>query len=171
MKSYTVVYTCATIGDMLRKKLRFGYWMVTAYVQKHRWFLISSFVITVFCVSAYLFFANIILSSLTNPVVTIGITGVTSTATLPNEVVSKVTTSLLYKNPDGSYASTIVNAWSHNDDYTRYTLILKPGLLYSDKTPFTSSSIPFNLKEVRLDTSDPLKLIFILDKPFVHFYD
>ena len=156
---------------MLRKKLRFGYWMVTAYVQKHRWFLISSFVITVFCVSAYLFFANIILSSLTNPVVTIGITGVTSTATLPNEVVSKVTTSLLYKNPDGSYASTIVNAWSHNDDYTRYTLILKPGLLYSDKTPFTSSSIPFNLKEVRLDTSDPLKLIFILDKPFAHFYD
>ncbi|MEI7653073.1 MAG: ABC transporter substrate-binding protein [bacterium] len=156
---------------MFWKKLRFSYWMVTAYVRKHVWFLVSSFVITIGCVSAYLFFANIILSSLANPVVTIGITGAANTSTLPPEVVSKVTTSLLYQNPDGSYASKIIDSWSHNDEFTRYTLVLKPRLFYSDKTPFTSSTVPFNLKDVKLDTSDPMKLVFILDKPFAHFYD
>jgi ABC-type transport system substrate-binding protein len=156
---------------MIWKKLRFSYWMVTAYMRKHVWFLLSSFVITIVCVGAYFFFANIILSSLANPVVTIGITGATNTSTLPTEVVSKVTTSLLYKNPDGSYASKIADSWSHNDEFTRYTLVLKPGLFYSDRTPFTSSTVPFNLKEVKLDTTDPSRLVFILDKPFAHFYD
>lgn len=156
---------------MIWKKLRFSYWMITAYMRKHVWFLLSSFVVTIICLGAYFFFANIILSSLTNPVVTIGITGATNTSTLPAEVVSKVTTSLLYKNPDGSYASKIVDSWSHNDEFTRYTLVLKPDLFYSDKTPFTSSTVPFNLKEVKLDTTDPSKLVFILEKPFAHFYD
>lgn len=145
--------------------------MVTAYVQKHVWFLLSSFVITILCVSAYLFFANIILTSLANPVMTIGITGVTSTVTLPTEVVSKVTTSLLYRQADGTYASKLLDSWSHDDTYTRYTLTLKPGLFYTDKTPFTSSTIPFNIRDVKVDTTDPLKLVFILEKPFVHFYD
>jgi hypothetical protein len=66
---------------MIWKKLRFSYWMVTAYMRKHVWFLLSSFVITIVCVGAYFFFANIILSSLANPVVTIGITGATNTST------------------------------------------------------------------------------------------
>jgi ABC-type transport system substrate-binding protein len=101
----------------------------------------------------------------------IGVSGLYTGNRLPPEVISHITTPLLQRKPNGTYESKLLDAWEHDAQYTTFTLHLKKNLTYTDGTSFTSSSIPFQFREVKVDTSDPYVIRYTLAKPFPNFLE
>ncbi|NLD71307.1 MAG: UTRA domain-containing protein [Chloroflexi bacterium] len=71
-----------------------------------------------------------------------------------------VATSLTHFNPDLSLRPDLCEAWEVDDEATTYTIHLRPGLRWSDGTPFTSEDVRWWYDEVVHDaalTPSPLR--------------
>jgi peptide/nickel transport system substrate-binding protein len=53
---------------------------------------------------------------------------------------------LVEYNNDGSFAPMLLESWEVNEDATRYTLNVRPGVTWNDGTPFTAEDVAFNLR-------------------------
>lgn len=118
----------------------------------------------------YVFFSKDILRFFDTQRVTIGLAGKITLNNLPPEVLSDVTVPLFTRNPEtGEYVSKIVDRFEKNKDSTQYTLYLKPGLIYTDNTPFTSKDIQVRIKDVPVERPNDSTIIFKLPKSFPQF--
>lgn len=59
---------------------------------------------------------------------------------------------LLVQKPDGSFAPGLVTEWSYNTDATVLTLTLRPGVRFTDRTPFDGSAVKKNLEYLAAGT-------------------
>lgn len=156
---------------MNTNRLRLYYWLFRAYVTKHTRFVFISFLITLTILAGYMYFLQNFISFFSSETRQIGVSGLYTGNRLPPEVISHITTPLLQRKPNGTYESKLLDAWEHDAQYTTFTLHLKKNLTYTDGTSFTSSSIPFQFREVKVDTSDPYVIRYTLAKPFPNFLE
>ncbi len=156
---------------MSTKTIRLYYWLARAYFTKHSRFVFISFLITLGILAVYMYFLQNFISVFSSETKHIGVAGLYTGNRLPPEVISHITTPLLIRKPNGSYESKLLESWGHDPEYKTYTLRLKKGLTYTDGAEFTSGSIPFNFREVKVNTSDPYVIVYTLSKPFPNFLE
>jgi peptide/nickel transport system substrate-binding protein len=152
------------------KRLRLAFWLLTAFFQKHLLLITVSFVLSAMSIALYINFSSEILSIFTTEEKRIGIDGTYTLTTLPENVISHITTSLLIQKDDGTYESRILEDFRHNTDYTKFTFRLREGLTYTDGTPFQSRDIPYIFRDVKVEYPDERTIIYTLKRPFPHFY-
>jgi ABC-type transport system substrate-binding protein len=156
---------------MDRKKIRFLYWIALAYYQKHARFFAASFVASIILLSALLLTARKTSFYSITTTLRWGIAGSYQIQTIPPAIVEKLTTSLLTRQKDGSYTSTVLDQWVPNAERTRFVLHLKKGLKYSDGSDFDAKSIWFRFPETSVRLLDSHTIEYSLSKPFPVFFD
>ncbi len=158
---------------MKSKKIRYYYWLVLEFFKKHFIIILSAFLLTfliIFSTKAlYPFFSKFIFKQK----LVIGlIDNNYSLKKLPEEVLHKISSGLIYINKDGKVVPVLIEDWFMEDGGRRFVLVLKKNLVWNDGKPFTTKDIDLRFKDVSIEKKDKWTIIFKLKKPmpiFINF--
>lgn len=153
---------------VLRKRLLF--WLIKAYFKK--W---GKNIFIYFGVGLFIFFLlNLALSYFITRLPftekeTIGMIGYYSTDSLPQEILSKISSGLTRAEADGSIKPNIAEKWKIAPNGKAYAFYLRKNVYFSDGTNLTSSDINFNFADVTVTRPDKYTIVFNLKDNYAPF--
>ena len=153
---------------VVRKRLLF--WLIKAYFEK--W---GKNILIFFGIGLVVFFLlNKILSySITRlPFVekeTIGMVGPYTVDSLPQEILSKISSGLTKIEPDGSVKPDIAEKWKIAPDGKGYAFYLRKNVYFSDGTNATSDDVNYDFADVSVTRPDKYTIVFNLKDNYSPF--
>ena len=151
---------------------RYYYWLAVAFVRKHIRIIALSSAISMLLVitsgSIIPAFSNIV----TKPQRTIGMVGSYTRDTLPEAILSQLSSSFLYITPNGEIAPLLASSWETQNNGKKFILHLKKNLIWTDGTVFLPKDIVFPFKatkDVTILTNNPSMIEFEFKTPLPIF--
>ena len=148
-----------------KKTIRFFYWLLIEFFKKNLKAIVFSFFLSflaiIFFISISPFFYR---QFLTQKKEIIGIAGEYDYNNLPNEILEKISSGLLYVDFQGKLIPLFVNSWEISDDGKKYRFHLKNGILWNDGKVFTAFDINYHFKNIKIKVIDERTIDFFLDK-------
>lgn len=156
------------------KKIRYIYWITSAFVKKNLLLLFASFLLSLLAIILILTFSPYILKTITTPKQIIGVVGEYTTQKLPDEVAQKISNGLIYTNEKGEIIPVLAQSWEILDNGKVFKFKLKDNLAFNDGEVFLSKNVNYKFKDVDVKIIDDKTIAFELDKPlsiFLQFLD
>ncbi|MCX7996806.1 MAG: ABC transporter substrate-binding protein [Patescibacteria group bacterium] len=99
----------------------------------------------------------------------VGIAGSYRINQVPEEILSKISNSLVFVNEKGEIIPLLAESWEQLDNGKEYRFYLKNDLTWGDGTEFTSADISYSFKDVTIEKPDDSVIVFKLTKPLPIF--
>ncbi|MFA9288485.1 MAG: ABC transporter substrate-binding protein [Weeksellaceae bacterium] len=152
-----------------QKKLRYTYWLVSAFVKKNAQAILLSFLLSIIGVISFVSFSPYLFSLFTTQTTKIGISGLYTAETLPDDITSKFSNGMLYVGDNGELIPLLAESWEEVDGGKEYRYHLKKDLSWNDGKPFTAKDIKYNFTDVNVEAQNEYLLVFKLKKPLAIF--
>jgi len=153
-----------------KKTIRFYYWLVIEFLKKNLKAIVFSFflsfLIILFFISFTPFFYRQFFSQKRE---IIGMVGEYNYDNLPNEILEKVSSGLLYIDFRGQLIPLLVNSWEVGDNGKKYRFHIKNGILWNDGKSFSAFDINYQFKNIKVKIIDERTIDFYLDQPSAIF--
>lgn len=149
------------------KKIRFYYWLIKGFVNKHKWILIPAAVI-----GAITFFQiPLILKYLPEPkqVHYVGRVGSYTLSNLPRDLQTKVSRGLTYIDEEGRPQPDLAKEWKILDEGKTYIFTLKDDQYWQDGSKVVASDIDYTINDVQSEVIDDYTISFKLEEPYAAF--
>lgn len=147
-----------------KKKLRYSYWVFSAFIKKNAQSIFFSFLGTIIIVIVFVSFFPYVLRLISRNVLTIGISGSYSVNSLPEEVVSQFSNGLLYVSDTGKIIPLLVDTWEQVDNGKEYRFHLKKDLTWNDGKPFTANDVNYSFQDITVEAESDYLLVLKLKK-------
>lgn len=154
------------------KKARYYYWLLLEFVKKHNKLIFLSFLISVIFVVSIITISPYISSSLVRKKRVIGIIGSyegRSFQSLPDEILSKISSGLTVVNDNGAVLPMLASTWERSKDEKVYTFKIKKNLLLNNGALFNARHISLSFRDVSMKVIDDYTVEFTLTKPLSIF--
>lgn len=142
------------------------YWYLSAFARKHGVLVGTSVVGAILFFSIFIpFIARVIEAK---PRTYIGMVGIYTLQTLPQEIKQQISSGLTKIAADGSVNPDLASRWSIEDDGKTYRFIVRDDLFWQDGTPLEPTSINYAFPDVET-ISTQNDVVFKLPDTFVPF--
>lgn len=152
-----------------RKSVRYFYWTSAAFFRKNAQLILLSFLAGMIGIITIVSFSPYFIQVLTKKKVIVGIAGSYRINEVPDEVLTKISNSLIYVNDKGEIVPLLAESWEMLNEGREYRFYLKKDLTWGDGKGFTSKDISYNFKDVKVETPDDYVIVFKLNKPLPIF--
>ncbi len=157
------------IGD---KNFRYYRWLFLEFARKHNKLIFLSFLISVITAVSIVTISPYISSTLTRTKKIVGMVGVyraESFDTLPDEILTKISSSLTSVNDKGIVLPLLATTWEHSPDEKTYTFSIRRNVLLNNGAVFNAHNVMFKFQDVAMKVIDDYTLQFTLAKPLAIF--
>jgi len=154
--------------DSKKKFFRYYYWLVLEFIKKYSKTILISFFISFIIFIVFLSLTPYIKILATKEKI-IGLVGNYNLENPPDEVVSKISNSLIIIDEKGKIIPVIANSWEIKDEGKIYRFHLKDNLYWNDGKKFSAKEIQFQFEDVEIKPVDERTIDFILKKPLAIF--
>jgi peptide/nickel transport system substrate-binding protein len=151
----------------MKKNIRYFYWILIEFINKHKKILLVTFLITF--VFATFFTSSVPLKIFPTKKQKIGLVGQYSVNNPPEEIVSLISNPLLYYDEKGGYRPILIASWEAMDDNKKFRITLKNNIFWNDGKKFITDDIDLKIKDVEIKKIDDRNVFFILKKPLPIF--
>lgn len=151
------------------KRIRYAYWVTMAFVKKNMQSLLLSFLLSLLGVITVVSFAPYVIDMMTTDKQVIGISGMYTIDTLPDEIVANFSNGLLHVNDKGELIPLLADSWEPVDGGREYRFHIKKDLTWNDGSSFTANDIQYKFKDVETIAESDYMLRFKLKKPLAIF--
>lgn len=145
-------------------------WLLKAYIKKWKKTIFLFFGLgLLFFFFLYYIFSNFsgIFPFATNR--SIGILGIYSTSSLPNDILSDVSFGLTVVDQGGKVIPGAASNWSIQNEGKNYIFHIKKNLSFTDGTRLTSKEINYNFENVQVEKPDKYTIVFKLKESYSPF--
>lgn len=148
------------------RRIRFWWRLTSAYIHKYklRFFLFLSFVISIIFT-----FTNVFPSLSQKNVVNIGFIGNYTLDTVPSQILTLATHSLISTDESGKPQPSLASSWTVSEDNKTYVLFLKENIKWHDGTDLDAKEISVALSNVKLTAINNKALSFELSNSLASF--
>jgi len=152
-----------------KKTVRFYYWLTLEFIKKNlkaivfSFFLSFLFILMIISLSP-LFYQQIFV----NKKETIGLVGNYNLDNLPDEIIEKISSGLVYIS-NGEIIPLLASHWEIKENGKVYRFYLKDGLLWNDGKDFSAFEINYQFKNVKVNPIDKKTIDFYLEQPSAIF--
>lgn len=151
---------------ILARRIRFWWNLVGAYLTRYRYWI-----------ATIIFFFLIITLAITNlwpkisrsNTITLGYVGVYTLETIPTEILSLATQSLIAAGPDGRPQPSLASHWQVSEDGKTYIVFLKDNLKWHDATNLDAKDISIAIQNVKITALNNKTIEFKLPNPISSF--
>lgn len=148
------------------RRLKFWHHLILAYVSRYKLRIASAVLIAVvFTTSAIKLIPLISRSN----VISVGFVGVYTIETLPAEVLTLATNSLISADETGRPTPSLASHWTVSEDGKTYIVFLKDNLIWHDSTAVDAKDISIAIKDVKITAINNKTLEFKLPNPIASF--
>ena len=126
------------------KTLRYYYWISKEFVKKHLKLILLSFLLSIIGIISIISFSPFLISFTSAKKTTIGMVGNYDSENMPETVLSKMSSGLLFTNEKGMVVPVLVDKWTESKDEKTYHFTLKKNLAWNDGKPFTTKGFIFS---------------------------
>ena len=154
------------------KNLRYYYWLILEFVRKHNKLIFLSFLISVITAVSIVTISPYISSTLIRHKKVIGVVGnytVQSFDKLPEDILSKISSSLTSVNDKGVVLPLLATTWENSSDEKTYTFTIRKNVLLNNGKVFTAHNISFSFRDVTMTVVDDYTIQFHLQHPLAIF--
>lgn len=154
------------------KNFRYYYWLVLEFVRKHNKLIFLSFLISVITAVSIVTISPYISSTLIRHKKIIGMVGsydAQSFDKLPDDILTKISSSLTSVNDKGIVLPLLATTWEHSADEKTYTFTIRRNVLLNNGKVFNAHNISFSFKDVAMKVVDDYTLQFKLQNPVAIF--
>ena len=148
------------------RRLKFWWNLTFAYIKRYR-LRIGIFIVIFITASISLF--KIIPTIFRNNVVSIGYVGNYSLDTLPSQVLSLATQSLVSADEAGKNIPSLASNWTISEDGRTYVIFLKDNLYWHDSSLVSASDISIAISNVEINALNNKAIQFKLPNPTASF--
>jgi len=153
-----------------KKTIRFYYWLIIEFFKKNLKAIILSFFISfliiVFFISLSPFFYR---QFFTQKKEIIGMVGDYDINNLPDEILEKISSGLLYVDFKGQIIPLLANFWEVKNGGRIYRFHIKDGILWNDGKNFSAFDINYQFKNIKINVIDHRTIDFYLENPSAIF--
>lgn len=154
------------------RNVRYYYWLFLEFIKKHNKLIFLSFLISVITAVSIVTISPYISSTLLRHKRIIGIVGsydAQSFEKLPEEVLTKISSSLTTVNEKGVVLPLLASTWEHSADEKTYTFKLRKNVLLNNGQLFNAHHPTFSFSDVTTKVIDDYTLQFTLARPLAIF--
>jgi peptide/nickel transport system substrate-binding protein len=154
------------------KNFRYYYWLALEFIRKHNKLIFLSFLISVITAVSIVTISPYISSTLIRHKKIIGIVGSYSEQSfdkLPDDILTKISSSLTSVNDKGIVLPLLATTWEHSSDEKTYTFKIRRNVLLNNGKVFNAHNISFSFQDVEMKVIDDYTLQFKLQKPLAIF--
>lgn len=154
------------------KNVRYYYWLFLEFIRKHNKLIFLSFLISVITAVSIVTIFPYISSTLTRHKKIIGIVGsydAQSFEKLPDEILTKISSSLTSVNDKGVVLPLLATTWEHSKDEKTYTFSIRRNVLLNNGKLFNAHNVSFSFRDVVMKIVDDYTIQFQLAKPLAIF--
>lgn len=149
------------------KKLRFYYWLVKGFFQKHKFIIIPAAVVGAVTFIQLPFLLKY--APQPKPTTHIGRVGSYTLSNLPRDIQVKVSSGLTTIDETGLPQPALASDWRVIDEGTTYVFTLADDITWQDGEPISASDINYTINGVTSEIQDDKTIIFRLEEPFSPF--
>lgn len=147
-----------------KKKIRYGYWLTIAFIQKNIQSILLSFVLSIIGIVTVVSISPYLIKQFTTETQIIGLAGVYNVTNLPDEVQYKISNGLLHINDQGEVIPLLAESWEQLNKGKEFRFKLKKGLLWNDGNEFKAQDINYKFIGVKTEFIGNDIVIFKLQK-------
>ncbi|MBI2012427.1 hypothetical protein HYS90_00690, partial [Candidatus Curtissbacteria bacterium] len=148
------------------RRIRFWWNLFGAYLSRYKhWAILTILTVTIFVFTTVNLWPKISRSN----VVTVGYVGVYTLETIPTQVLSLATQSLISASPDGKPQPSLASHWTVSDDGKTYIVFLKDNLRWHDSTDLDAKDISIAIENVKITALNNKAIEFGLPNPIASF--
>lgn len=154
------------------KNLRYYYWLSIEFARKHSKLIFLSFLISVITAVSIVTISPYISSTLTRHKKIVGLVGSYNSRSfekLPEEILSKISSSLTSVNEKGVVLPLLATTWENSSDGKTYTFKIRKNVLLNNGKVFNAHNVTFNFLDVTMKVLDDYTIQFRLTKPLAIF--
>ncbi|MFH0772787.1 MAG: ABC transporter substrate-binding protein [bacterium] len=154
------------------KNLRYYYWLALEFVRKHNKLIFLSFLISVITAVSIVTISPYISSTLIRHKKIVGMVGTYNAQSfdkLPDEILTKISSSLTSVNEKGIVLPLLATTWEHSSDEKTYTFTIRRNVLLNNGRMFNAHNVSFSFQDVTQKVVDDYTLQFTLRQPLAIF--
>ena len=154
------------------KNFRYYYWLFLEFIRKHSKLIFLSFLISVITAVSIVTISPYISSTLIRHKKIIGMVGsynAQSFDKLPDEILTKISSSLTSVNDKGIVLPLLATTWENSADEKTYTFKIRRNVLLNNGKVFSAHDVSFSFKDVAMKVVNDYTLQFQLQKPLAIF--
>lgn len=154
------------------KNFRYYYWLTIEFVRKHNKLIFLSFLISVITAVSIVTISPYISSTLLRHKKVIGMVGsfdAQSFDKLPDDILTKISSSLTSVNDKGIVLPLLATTWEHSNDEKTYTFTIRRNVLLNNGKVFNAHNVSFSFRDVEMKVIDDYTIQFTLQKPLAIF--
>jgi len=144
----------------MRKKIRFYYWLVTSFLQKQFRLIVLSFTISILLIVAFISVSPTIDKVISSRRHIIGYIGQFDYHNLPDEIVSKISSGLVFIDGKGNLIPALAENWEASTDNKIFSFHLKKDISWSDGVAFTAKDLNYTFRDVVSKVVSPYLIQF-----------
>lgn len=154
------------------KNIRYYYWLALEFIRKHNRLIFLSFLISVITAVSIVTISPYLSSTLIRHKKVIGIVGsydARSFDKLPDDILTKISSSLTTVNEKGIVLPLLATTWEHSSDEKTYIFKIRKNVLLNNGKLFTARNVSFSFLDVKMQIIDDYTIHFQLTKPLAIF--
>lgn len=148
------------------KKFRFGLRFLTAFLQKHRWLILTSAIIGIFF---FVYLPKVSRLFFSKKVNRIGLVGKYTLQELPLKIQAQISDGLTFVSPTGEVEPGLAESWEVKNKGKEYHFTLRQDLFWHSGKPILASDINYNFNDVASSPIDDRKIKFELKEAYAPF--
>ncbi len=152
-----------------KKTFRYYYWLVLEFVKKQLRIILLSFLLSFIFIVSFISFFPFIQTMFFSKKDIVGLVGEYDINNLPSEVLTKISSGLLFVNQTGNLTPALASSWETTKDASEFRFHLRDGLIWSDGKDFSAFDIPYEFRDVEVKVIDDKTIHFRLKKPLPIF--
>lgn len=152
-----------------QKALRYYYWIMIEFVKKHLKLISLSFLISIVIIVGVISFSPYLLNFTATSKEIIGIVGNVQPESVPDNILSKVSSGLIFINDKGQIMPVLASKWEVSNDGKTYKFYIKKNLYWNDGELFTAKGVNYKFQDVESKVINDYEIDFKLKKPLPIF--
>jgi peptide/nickel transport system substrate-binding protein len=148
-------------------KIRYTYWIIIAFLKKNIHLIFLSFIASLVAVIVFISFSPQLMATEKR---VIGMVGTYDYNTLPEEILSKISNSMLHIDKAGEIKQVLCKSWQTLDNGKEYRFKLRQDLTWTDGSKFKAQDVNYSFRDVKVEAIDDYTLsLKLLKKPLAIF--
>lgn len=154
---------------VMKKTLRYYWWLIVEFLTKHLKLILITFLITfIISIGATSIFPHLEVF-ISQKKVTVGLVGNYDLENPPEEILTKISNGLIYINDKGEIIPLLATSWERKENNRHFRFYLRNNLIWNDGKKFEVADINYQFKDVIIKEVDKNTVDFYLDKPLAIF--
>lgn len=148
-----------------KKALRYYYWLIAAFAQKHSKMIFLSFFVSLLVILSLLSFSTQLDALFLTRNRVVGLVGSYEPSQLPEDVLNNISYGLVYSDTQGTIKPAVAERWTSSSNGKSFTVYLRKNLAWDDNKTLTARDLEFNFQDVNVTVVNDHELEFTLKRP------